>query len=173
MDLLGGLIISFVTAYGGGTLRDLLLGVRPVNWLNDYVPLFLVVAGTAVTFFVKDVLNRIPKTLFVFDAIGLGLFTTLGINLSLAYGVNEVYAIILGVMTATFGGMLADVLCNKVPELLRKGELYATACAIGAVVYVVLGRLGLPDVPNLVLCTAIIVVIRFISRKKNISLPEI
>ena len=81
MDVFGGIVLAFVTAYGGGTLRDLLIGVKPVNWINDNIALILVFAGTAFTFLLKENVNRIKRTIFYTDAIGLGLFTALGIAL--------------------------------------------------------------------------------------------
>ena len=127
MDIFGGLVVAFATAYGGGTIRDLLIGIQPVNWINDNIALILVFAGTAITFLLKENVNRFRRTIFFTDAAGLGLFTTAGIEVALRNGLNDIYALIMGVMTATFGGLLADIFCNSVPNLFKKGELYATA----------------------------------------------
>ena len=102
MDVFGGLVVAFATAYGGGTIRDLLIGIRPVNWINDRFALILVFSAAAITFLVKDHLNKFRRTIFVTDAIGLGMFTAAGIEVSLRAGVNDVYSLIMGVMTATF-----------------------------------------------------------------------
>ncbi|MCH5600334.1 trimeric intracellular cation channel family protein [Niabella ginsengisoli] len=133
LDVFGGLVVAFVSAYGGGTLRDLLLGVKPVNWINDNLAFALVFAGTAVTFLVKDKVNNFRRTIFFTDAIGLGLFTAAGIEIALRNGTNEIYGLVMGVITATFGGLIADIFCGYPPLLLRKGELYATACAAGGI----------------------------------------
>lgn len=90
MDVLGGLVVAFATAYGGGTIRDLLIGIRPVNWINDNVALILVFAGTAFTFLLKENVNRFQRTIFFTDAVGLGLFTTAGIEIALRNGLNDV-----------------------------------------------------------------------------------
>ncbi len=173
MDVFGGIVLAFATAYGGGTLRDLLIGVRPVNWVNDNIALGLVLGATVLTFLLRQNLNRFKRTIFFTDAVGLGLFTAAGIERSLQYGINGEYALIMGVISATFGGLIADILCNAVPNLLKRGELYATACAIGGVVYLLLKRIPLASDVNLFVCVAIVVGVRIYSKRKRLSLPEI
>ena len=106
MDIFGGIVLAFVTAYGGGTLRDLLIGVRPVNCINDNVALILVFAGTVFTFLLKENFNRFKRTIFFTEAAGLGLFTVTGIEVSSYNGLNEIYSLVMGVITATFGGLI-------------------------------------------------------------------
>jgi uncharacterized membrane protein YeiH len=173
MDVFGGIVLAFVTAYGGGTLRDLLIGVKPVNWINDNIALVLVFAGTVFTFLLKENLNRIKRTIFYTDAIGLGLFTAWGIEVALANGLNGFYSLVMGVITATFGGLIADILCSSVPNLLKKGELYATACAIGGAVYLLLRKIPLEDNINLTVCVLVVVGIRIYSKRKRLMLPDI
>lgn len=173
MDIFGGLVVAFATAYGGGTIRDLLIGIKPVNWLNDNIALILVIAGTAFTFLLKENVNRFKRTIFFTDAAGLGLFTTTGIEIALRNNINEVYALIMGVMTATFGGLLADIFCNAVPNLFKKGELYATACAIGGGFYLLLKETNLDSHINIALCVVSIIGIRIYSKRKRLMLPEI
>ena len=173
MDVFGGIVLAFVTAYGGGTLRDLLIGIKPVNWINDNLALGLVLAGTAFTFLLKENVNRIKRTIFYTDAIGLGLFTAWGIEIALRSGLNDVYALVMGVITATFGGLIADVLCSAIPNLLKKGELYATACAIGGVVYLLLKQIPLQNNINLTICVLVVVGIRIYSKRKRLMLPYI
>ncbi len=173
MDVLGGLVVAFATAYGGGTIRDLLIGIRPVNWVNDNVALILVFAGTAFTFLLKENVNRFRRTIFFTDAAGLGLFTTAGIEVALRHGLNDVYALIMGVMSATFGGLLADIFCNAVPNLFKKGELYATACAVGGVIYLLLKETTLNNNINIAICVLLIVGIRIYSKRTRLTLPEI
>ena len=173
MDVFGGIVIAFVTAYGGGTLRDLLIGVKPVNWINDNVALILVFTATIFTFLLKENLNRFKRTIFYTDAIGLGLFTAAGIEISLHHQLNEIYALVMGVMSATFGGLIADILCNAVPNLLKRGELYATACAIGGVVYLLLKQVPLQYHSNLTVCVLVVAGIRIYASRKKLMLPEI
>ncbi len=173
MDILGGIVVAFVTAYGGGTTRDLLIGIHPVNWINDNVALLLVFAGTAFTFLLKENVKRFKRTIFFTDAVGLGLFTTVGIEVAQQNGLNSIYALVMGVITATFGGLIADVFCNDVPNLFKRGELYATACAIGAGIYLLLKKIPLPGDINLIVCVVIVVAIRIYSKRKRLMLPEI
>ena len=173
MDVFGGIVLAFVTAYGGGTLRDLLIGVKPVNWINDNIALVLVFAGTVFTFLLKENINRIKRTIFYTDAIGLGLFTAWGIEVALENGLNGFYSLVMGVITATFGGLIADILCSSVPNLLKKGELYATACAVGGVVYLLLKKIPVDYNLNLTICVLIVVGIRIYSKRKRLMLPDI
>jgi len=173
MDIFGGLVVAFATAYGGGTIRDLLIGIKPVNWINDNLALILVFAGTAFTFLLKENVKRFRRTIFFTDAAGLGLFTAAGIEVALRYGLNDIYALIMGVITATFGGLIADVFCNAVPDLFKKGELYATACAMGGLLYLLMKETNISTNLNLTLCVFFIVGIRIYSKRKRLSLPEI
>lgn len=173
MDVFGGLVVAFATAYGGGTVRDLLIGVRPVNWVNDNLALALVFAGTVLTFLLKENVNRFRRTIFFTDAIGLGLFTATGIEVALRNGLNDLYSLIMGVITATFGGLVADIFCNNVPNLFKRGELYATACAMGAVVYLVLKQTSIDANLNMAVCVILVVGIRIYSKRKRLMLPEI
>jgi uncharacterized membrane protein YeiH len=173
MDIFGGLVVAFSTAYGGGTLRDLLIGIKPVNWINDNLALILVIAGTAFTFLLKENVKRFRRTIFFTDAAGLGLFTAAGIEVALRNGLNDIYALIMGVITATFGGLIADVFCNAVPDLFKKGELYATASAMGAVLYLLMKETNISTNINLALCVLFVISIRIYSKRKRLTLPEI
>lgn len=173
MDIFGGMVMAFATAYGGGTLRDLLIGIKPVNWINDYVALLLVLSGTLLVFLRKEKSGRFEKAIFFTDAIGLGMFTAAGIEISLQSGLNDVYALIMGIITATFGGLIADILRNEIPYLLRKGELYATACAIGGAAFLLLRNTSLNHQVILFLCIMIVVGVRIYSKRKRLTLPEI
>ena len=173
MDVFGGLVIAFSTAYGGGTIRDLLIGVKPVNWINDNLALMLVIVATAFTFLFKENVRKFRRTIFFTDATGLGLFTAAGIEVALRNGLNDIYALIMGVITASFGGLIADIFCNAVPDLFKKGELYATACAMGGVLYLFLRETNISNNINLTLCVLFVVGIRIYSKRKRLSLPEI
>ncbi|MFT3979913.1 MAG: trimeric intracellular cation channel family protein [Ferruginibacter sp.] len=173
MDIFGGLVVAFATAYGGGTIRDLLIGIRPVNWVNDNIALILVFAGTTFTFLLKENVNRFRRTIFFTDAAGLGLFTAAGIEVALRSGLNDAYSLIMGVMSATFGGLLADIFCNAVPNLFKRGELYATACAIGGAFYLLLKETNIDRNLNIAICVFLIIGIRIYSKRKRLMLPEI
>ncbi len=173
MDVFGGLVVAFATAYGGGTIRDLLIGIRPVNWINDRIAIILVFSAAAITFLVKDHLNKFRRTIFVTDAIGLGMFTAAGIEVSLRAGVNDIYSLIMGVMTATFGGLVADIFCNDIPNLFKRGELYATASAIGGAVYIILKNYNLNTQINLAVCVFLVIGLRIYFKRKRLSLPGI
>ncbi|HLK29610.1 MAG TPA: trimeric intracellular cation channel family protein [Puia sp.] len=173
MDIFGAIILAFVTAYGGGTIRDVLLGIKPVNWVNDNIALSLVASAVVIVSLVKKNISKFKRTFFITDAIGIGMFTVGGIERSFEHGVNGVYAVLMGVISATFGGLLADILSNTVPDLLKRGELYATICLIGGIIYVLLLRAGVSREIDLLICVALIVAIRIISKLKRLRLPEI
>ncbi len=173
MDVFGAAVVAFVTAYGGGTIRDLLIGVRPVNWVNDNLALGLVVSAVVMVALFQINMARFRRTIFFTDAIGLGMFSAGGIERSLLYGINDGYAVIMGVISATFGGLLADIICGEVPNLLKRGELYATACAIGGVVYIILRHTPIDNDLLLFSCVLIIVGLRILSKRRRLRLPEI
>ena len=173
MDIFGAIVLAFATAYGGGTVRDLLIGIRPVNWLNDYIALSLVLAAVIIVMMMKTNFIEFKRTIFVTDAIGLGLFTAAGIDTSLHHDINSTYSVIMGVVSATFGGLVADIFSNTVPDLLKRGEQYATACLAGGVIYVLMLKGDIDNNISLIICVVLIVAIRIISKIKRLSLPEI
>jgi uncharacterized membrane protein YeiH len=173
MDDFGAAVIAFATAYGGGTIRDLLIGARPVNWVNDYLALALVIAAVIIVSFFKTNQIQFRKTIFFTDAIGLGMFTATGIERSFLNEINDGYAVMMGVITATFGGLLADILCGEKPDLLKRGELYATACAIRGVIYILVKKASIPYNAGLFICVISVVSVRILSKWKRLRLPEV
>lgn len=172
-DLLGAVILSFVMAYGGGTTRDVLIGIRPVSWVNDNFAIIIVLVATIVTFFFKLDFKLIRKVIFWTDAFGIGFFTIVGLQIALQAGIGEGYALIMGVITATFGGLIADILCNAVPNLLKPGELYATACLLGGGLYLGLKFLKINTEISMIVCVLVTAAIRIYSIRKKLYLPVI
>ena len=128
LDLLGGYIIAFITALGGGTVRDLLLNVD-IAWMSSLSHVVIViVAGTLGVLFRKR-LKSFRRTFFIFDTIGIAIFTIVGVQKGLDHGQIALTAIFLGMISATFGGLLRDVLCNEIPLIFRK-EIYAITCLL-------------------------------------------
>lgn len=173
MDIFGGVVMAFAMAFGGGTCRDLLIGQRPVNWINDDYALILVCCATIITFIFKRRIIKFWYIPFLTDALGLGLYTYTGIERSQTFNIDPPYMVLMGVVTATFGGLIADIISNTVPSLLKRGELYATASAIGGAIYVTLMHFGINKDVNMILCIFLVFVIRVFSKWKKISLPEI
>ncbi len=147
LDLVGFGLVATVTGIGGGTLRDLLLD-RPVAWVQQPVYVWLCVAVASLLFFIAPSIDRRFKALLWADAAGLSVFAVLGAAIAHDMGAGFTVAAVMGVMTATFGGLIRDVLCNEIPLILRR-EIYATAAATGAVVYLSLVPLGLPGVAEI------------------------
>jgi uncharacterized membrane protein YeiH len=137
MDGVGVLVLAAVTAIGGGTVRDLLLDA-PVFWLTQPNYIYVIITASILAIIWLNYSEKIPeKALEIADAIGLALFVVMGTSKALSYGVSDVTAIILGMMTGCFGGMIRDVLANEVPMILQK-ELYAMCCIVGASLYVLI-----------------------------------
>lgn len=143
LDPVGFLFVAAVTGIGGGTLRDLLLGLAPVFWVHQPVYLWLAGAAALLTFLVAPHLERLLPALLWADAAGLAVFSVMGAQRALEAGAGPVVTVLMGTMTATFGGLIRDVVCNETPLLLRR-EIYATAAAMGALVLVLGQMLGLP-----------------------------
>ena len=141
LDFLSVLIIAFFTGVGGGTIRDVMLGTFPVWWINDETAVGICVLGAVVACFAHRILGSRQKALIWADAAGLSVFAILGAQSALAVGAPAIVAIFMGGVTATFGGIIRDVLLNQ-PSLILKQEIYATAALGGAALYVGLAELG-------------------------------
>ncbi len=168
-DIVGTLIIGFVTAIGGGTLRDLLIGRTPVGWLNDRNYFLVIIAGYFIAYAFKNKIISFKKSMFLFDTIGIGLFTILGIQIAIQYELNTEICLIMGVISACFGGVIRDVLTNEIPLIFRK-EIYATACFIGGIVYLVLHKLSQFENINISSSIIIVILIRYFAVKNKWSL---
>lgn len=133
LDVLGGYIIAFITALGGGTIRDLLLNVD-VAWMGSLTHLITVFIGGTVGLFFQSRLKQLRRTFFIFDTLGIAIFTILGVQKGIESEQFAVTAIFLGMISATFGGLTRDVLCNEIPLIFRK-EIYAIPCLVGGTMY--------------------------------------
>lgn len=169
-DVVGTLVIGFVTAIGGGTLRDLMIGRTPVGWMLDYNYILVILIAYLISYVFKSHILKLRKSMFLFDSIGIALFTILGIQTAQSFDLNIAVCLILGVISAVFGGVIRDVLSNVVPLIFRR-EIYATACVIGGVTYLLLDKF-LVHYPNLNIAVsiAIVLLIRYISVKRKWSL---
>lgn len=172
LDIFGASVIAFTTAIGGGTIRDILIGSLPVGWMRDLNYLFLVVIGVLVSFFFKQHILKLRNTLFLFDTIGIALFTILGIQKTLALGLSPVVAVMMGTTSAVFGGVLRDILSNEIPLIFRK-EIYAMACVGGGTIFLMLDFLNVPFSYSTVATMAFIIFIRIMAVKRKWSLPQI
>ena len=144
MDFFGVLMVGFVTAAGGGTLRDILIGALPVNWVLDPLPL-AVIFPAALSAYAINRLEWAQRALFNWiDAVGMAIFCVTGAALTFQLEMHPVICVMMGVITATFGGLIRDILCNVVPFVLRQ-EIYATAALLGAAIYVGMRLVGLDE----------------------------
>ncbi|MBS4017979.1 trimeric intracellular cation channel family protein [Azonexus hydrophilus] len=170
MDLIGALLVAVATALGGGTVRDLLLD-RNVFWVADQAYLMAALATGMIAFFVVRRVN-VPHQLFqIPDAIGLALFTIIGTQIALQWHVPWLAASLMGVITGVVGGVLRDILCNDVPSIFLKGELYATAAWVGALSLIAMQELGLPAVNAAWAAMGIVFLLRLLSLRLGITMP--
>lgn len=172
MDLFGILIIGFVTAIGGGTLRDLLIGDTPVNWMRDITFTYVIIASVVFAMVFKNKINYLRTSLFLFDTIGIGLYTVIGVEKGLSADLHPIICIALGTMSACFGGVIRDILCNEIPVIFRK-EIYATACILGGLSYFLIRKLPLESDFVFMISGAIVIIVRLLAVKFKIALPNI
>ena len=171
LDPFGVLIIAFVTSIGGGTVRDLLLGDTPVAWMRDVNYCLLILVTSLLTIFFKTHIKKFKITLFLFDSLGLGLFTLVGVQKGIVFGLSPGICVALGTITGCFGGIIRDTLLNTIPLIFRK-EIYATACILGGILYFVLVHFELADDLAKVIAIAFIFALRIIVVKYQLSLPK-
>jgi uncharacterized membrane protein YeiH len=170
MDLVGVVMVGMATALGGGTVRDILLQ-RPVFWLSDQTYLLAAVATTLVIFFAARGLRLPPRLFLIPDAIGLALFTIVGTQIALEWQAPWLAASLLGVITGVVGGVLRDVLCNEVPLVFVRGELYVSAAWLGALALIGLQALGLSAVAAAWMGMAVVLAVRLAAMVFRITLP--
>ena len=171
LDLFGVYCIAFVTALGGGTIRDVMIGRTPVGWMQDMNYIYIITIGFLLSIIFNRYLDKLRISMFLFDSIGLGVFTLIGLEKGIEYGLNPLICVILGTLTATFGGVIRDILCNEIPVLFRK-EIYATLCIAGGILFFILK--GLEFDKNFISLAVTIFIIgsRLVAFKYNWSLPS-
>lgn len=170
MDPFGILIIAFVTAIGGGTLRDLLIGV-PVAWMHDMNYVYVIIITSALAVIFQNTLTHLKNTLIFFDTIGLSIFTLIGLEKALEAGFAPAICIATGTMTACFGGVTRDILANKIPIIFQK-EIYATACILGGLTYFLFHDV-LKDGAVFIITASIIFITRLLAVIFDLHLPSV
>jgi uncharacterized membrane protein YeiH len=165
-DVVGATIIGFITALGGGTLRDILIGETPVGWMQDTVSLWVILAAVITSYVFRQSIQKLRKGMFLFDTIGLGLLTILGLQKTLELGLSPVIAVLMGVVSAVFGGVIRDVLSNVVPLIFRS-EIYASACVAGALVFLVLDGFSVPLELSMIVAMVVVFLIRYFAVKRK------
>ena len=171
-DIFGVIIIAFVTAVGGGMLRDVLINAHPINWIGDLNYLYIIFSAVLFTFLFKSKIAHLSKTMFLFDTIGISVFILLGLQKGLSYDLHPIIAIIMGMISAVFGGVLRDVLTAKIPLIFKK-EVYASACLAGGINYLILHYFKVDENINFIISAIVIASIRAVAVKFHLELPKI
>lgn len=172
LDAFGVFIIAFVTALGGGTLRDILIGRTPVGWMENLSYLYIIVLAYFITIFFKKHLEKLRVSLFLFDSIGLGVFTIIGLEKGIEIGLHPIVCIILGTITASFGGVIRDILCNEIPVIFRK-EIYATVCICGGFLFFALKKINLNQDVLYLVTSLFMIVFRLLAVRNKWYLPSL
>ncbi len=168
-DIVGAAILGLVTALGGGTLRDVLIGNTPVGWMKDINYLIVIFFAVPVSYLFKSTILRLRKSLFLFDTIGIGLFTILGLQKTIDIGLSPIIAVLMGTVSAVFGGVIRDVLANDVPLIFRK-EIYASACLAGGIIFIVLENWWPASIYNMLTSMSVVITIRYFAVRYRWSL---
>ena len=169
-DWLGAGFTGFITAIGGGTLRDVLLGSYPLTWVADVWNVYAILLGIVLAFLFTNFLEGLRKTFLLFDTLGIALFTIVGTEKALDFGVRPEVAALMGMFSAVMGGVIRDTIIQKRPTILRK-EVYATACLLGATLFLTLNYFEMNRDINFVISAAIIATIRLLAVRYKLSLP--
>ena len=170
MDGFGIFVIAFVTAVGGGTLRDVLIDTYPITWMSDLNYVYTIFVAVVLAIVLRKKIGYLSRSLFLFDAIGLGIFTIIGTEIGLQKGFHPIICVSLGMITATFGGVIRDTLSNESPLIFHR-EIYATACIIGASTYILLSHLHVEVWVNQLITTLMVIAVRLIAVRLKWQLP--
>lgn len=173
LDVFGVLIIAFITSIGGGTIRDMMIGDLPVSWIRN-INYSLIIGSTVIVVIIfKDTISKnFEKTLHVFDSIGLGFFTILGVQKGIAFNLEPAICVALGTVTGCFGGIIRDISLNNIPLIFEK-EVYATACIIGGSIYILLSHFNMKLEINEAISILTVFIIRILSVRYDWRLPSI
>lgn len=172
LDPFGVFIIAFVTAVGGGTLRDVLIGNTPVSWMVDVKYVFVISLSVVLSIIFIKKISYLRTSLFLFDTIGLGVFTIIGVEKGIDANLHPMICVALGTITASFGGVIRDILSNEIPVIFRK-EVYATAAVFGGLLFLTLQYFSIPALVNYTVTSLLIITIRLLAVKYNLSLPTL
>lgn len=170
MDLFGVALIAFLTALGGGTVRDILLGNFPVTWTQHPRYIYMTITGGLITIVIARFMRRLHQLFLVLDAIGLVAFTVIGCNVALNLGYDTVVVVMSGITTGIFGGILRDIMCNRTPQVLRH-ELYASVSLLVALLYLALLKQGVTESVTLLAAFSVGLLLRMSAIRWNVSLP--
>ena len=173
MDVVGVCVVGFLAAFGGGTLRDILLDQRPFFWVENEIVLWAVMGLCilSITFMRQRHFELTAKTIQWPDTLGLGLFTASGVAQSLTLDLSPTVAILMGLITGIFGGVLRDIVCNEIPVSFRDHRPYALCSVAGGVVYIMLEALDSEPWFCMTVCALVTVVLRVLSIWNNWVLP--
>ncbi len=171
-DLFGVFILASVTAIGGGSLRDIMIGNTPVSWMIHWEYLIIILISTIIAMIFRKQLAHFRKTMFLFDAIGLSLFTITGFEIGYNMELHPIICVILGTFSASFGGVIRDILSNEIPLIFQK-EIYASISIVGALLFYFLTYTTFPSNFNYIITSLFVVVLRILAVKKQWSLPRL
>ncbi|WP_373818589.1 trimeric intracellular cation channel family protein [Glaesserella sp.] len=174
MDIFGMFVLAFVTGVGGGTLRDVMIGSTPVFWMKQPIYVLMISLAVVITAVLRNHIDSKSwkNGLLVFDAIGLGVFTVIGVQKGLDFGLHPLICVALGGVTGCFGGLIRDILRNEVPIILQK-EVYVTASLIGGVIFILCRHLGLESSWIDVATVLTVISIRMLTIRFNVHLPKV
>lgn len=172
LDLFGVFIIAFVTALGGGTLRDVLIGKVPVGWMLNLEYVYMILIGFVLAVVFRKKFDKLRTSLFLFDTIGLGVYTLTGLRKGIEIGLHPIICIALGTITACFGGVIRDILCNEIPVIFRK-EIYATICIFGGMLFFALKTFQVNDEIIYITTVFVVISIRLMAVKYKWQLPAL
>jgi uncharacterized membrane protein YeiH len=174
MDIIGVYAVAMITAFGGGSLRDFILNRHPLFWIEHYgYTILLLVLSIGSVLVIKNffAMNKIVKVVVVLDALGLGLFSASGASVANQAGTSWYISGLLGVTTGVFGGVMRDIICNEIPHVFTRTELYATCAFAGACFYLVIFSTTGNEAAAVTACIAITFVLRMLAIRYKIRLP--
>ncbi len=170
-DWFGVTFIGFITSIGGSSIRDILLGSYPLSWVADPNKVYVIIISIVFTSLFFNLFLKMKKTFFIFDSLGIAMFTILGTEKAMMMHLSPLIAAIMGMFSAIMGGVMRDVLTNEIPVIFRK-EIYASACLLGALVYLLLNYFNFSRNICLIVSVAVIFLVRVIAVKYKLSLPH-